>query len=239
MDDKLAVFLHIPKTGGTTLSNIFKNTVALGKDEIVDHLSNEAIYAKYKHAAEAEKTKVKAVLGHYSFGVHELFPNPPAYFTMLREPVDRVISLYYFLRDYPGYYQNHMKNMSFEAYLDWDRQAKNGQTTLISGKNPPSLDTALANLRRFSFIGLTEMFNESLYLLNKQFHWNVDQYKKANITKSRPAVDQVPVPIRKKIERYNEMDIYIYKKVKADLVRQIRSLSDRERAEIGNIKGAK
>lgn len=235
MDDKLTVFLHIPKTGGTTLGNIIKNRVALEPNQLV-HLSHEDIYAKYEHAAEAEKAEVKVVIGHLLFGVHELFPKPPVYFTMLREPVDRVISLYYFLKDYPGYYQDHMKNMSFEEYLDWDPQAKNGQATLISGQFPPTLETTLENLETFAFIGLTEMFNESLYLLNKKFDWSVYNYKKANITKSRPAVHQVPDHILKKIERYNEMDIQIYNKVKADLVQQIQSLSDREREAIGNIK---
>ncbi len=55
------------------------------------------------------------------------------YFTMMRNPIERVISLYYFLKTYPGYYEKNMKNMSFEEYIDWDPQAKNGQIHQICG----------------------------------------------------------------------------------------------------------
>lgn len=54
---------------------------------------------------------------------------------MMRNPIERVISLYYFLKTYPGYYEENMKNMSFEEYIDWDPQAKNGQIHQICGLN--------------------------------------------------------------------------------------------------------
>lgn len=238
MDDKLLVFLHIPKTGGTTLSDIFRKSTSYAPGEIVDHLTQEAIHNQYGELSEQERNAVKVILGHHFYGIHEIFAKPPAYFTMLREPVDRVISQYYFLKNYPGFYQEALKDMSFEEYIDWDPQAQNGQTKLISGTNEVTgIEKALEHLNQFELVGVTEMFNESLFFLNRKFGWNVEQYQKVNITKARPAVHEVPDTILKKIEQANPLDIELYKIAKMNLEKQVLALSDKERAELMKIKG--
>ena len=38
--------------------------------------------------------------GHMLFGLHAILPQPATYITVVREPVDRVISSFYFMRNY-------------------------------------------------------------------------------------------------------------------------------------------
>ena len=38
--------------------------------------------------------------GHMTFGLHEVLPQTATYITVLRDPVDRVISAFYFMRNY-------------------------------------------------------------------------------------------------------------------------------------------
>ncbi|MEK1833449.1 hypothetical protein AAAC51_44670 [Priestia megaterium] len=74
-----------------------------------------------------------------------------------------------------------MKDMSFEEYIEWDPQAKNGQTLQICGTHLPSeasVERAKEKLKDFKVVGITEMFNESLTLLAKEFGWSSVEYKK-------------------------------------------------------------
>ncbi|MEY8738455.1 hypothetical protein AB9M62_02095 [Bacillales bacterium AN1005] len=108
------------------------------------------------------------------------------YFTMLRHPVDRVSSLYYYLmeNDYPGY--EWMKEMTLEEFVEATPEAQNNQTTLLCGYPiNPDVNTAKERLKSFDMVGITELFNESLFLLKKTFNWKNIDYRRVNITKSR------------------------------------------------------
>jgi len=45
-----------------------------------------------------ELERKRLVMGHFGYGLHQRLPGPSRYVSMLREPVDRVVSLYYFFR---------------------------------------------------------------------------------------------------------------------------------------------
>ncbi|MET3089269.1 sulfotransferase family 2 domain-containing protein [Priestia megaterium] len=221
MEKKLIIFMHIPKTGGTTLNDIFKKSYA--ENEIYDHVPLEAMRNHFSQLKEEDKKETKAISGHHFYGIHDLFSKPYTYFTMMRNPIERVISLYYFLKTYPGYYEENMRNMSFEEYIDWDPQARNGQIHQICGQNSQlSLEKAKENLKVFEVVGITEMFNESLLLLKNKFNWANIEYKKENVTKSRPRISEVSPKIIKKIEKNNELDIELYEFIKSNFIKQLK-----------------
>eukprot|EP01133_Synstelium_polycarpum_P007491 gene7491-8764_t len=99
------IFSHIPKTGGTSLVELFR------KNEDPDKFMQ---VVSHPHASSLDNvTKCDTIFGHMQYGLHYYYElkrpdripdrddgmNKYSYMTMLREPVERVISHYYFLRD--------------------------------------------------------------------------------------------------------------------------------------------
>src|SRR5262245_30956087 len=110
--DRIPLFLHIPKTGGTTLKHcIYHQCKADEYYESEEGMLVDGIYyypagldkepdAAIPAAAirALERHDIRAVVGHFSFGIHTYIHRPSTYITLLRDPVDRLVSLYYHIR---------------------------------------------------------------------------------------------------------------------------------------------
>jgi hypothetical protein len=202
---------------------------------MLNHTSADIFYKKGK---VGEGSRIKAISGHHDFGIHEYFNRPFSYFSMVRHPVDRVVSLYYFLASTPQYlnYES-VKNMTLEEFVINNAQAKNHQTSFFSGKNELNLELAKKNLDTyFPIVGITEMFEESVFLLKRRYGWKNIVYKKSNVTKKRPNLKDVPLSTIKLIEENNRLDIELYNYVKTKLQKQLNTLTPAERNELQKYK---
>jgi len=101
-DNVFLIFMHIPKTAGTTLRKAM--AASFSDDEIIYadssdpfdfELTRETLRPLIK-----EKPNAKAIIGHFMYGVHEIiFENIPErrykYITFFRDPVQRMVSEYF------------------------------------------------------------------------------------------------------------------------------------------------
>jgi hypothetical protein len=90
-DAKRLVFLHIPKTGGTTLHELLAENFE--PSEICTERQNRLWYL---HGAELASFRFFS--GHYDRCCEQLIPGKLKIVTVLREPRARLISLYRYLR---------------------------------------------------------------------------------------------------------------------------------------------
>ena len=106
-----AVFLHTQKTAGTSIVEMAR--VAYGLHNVVSH-------ADYVQRGLDECLSVPFVSGHFGYGFAKPIMDGRYSFTFLRDPIDRLISLYSFCRsrrpeEYPIY--EAAQRLSLENFL--------------------------------------------------------------------------------------------------------------------------
>ncbi len=211
------IFLHIPKTAGTTLNRIIEWQYNPLSIFTMDPYRIRATPERLKHLPEARRRRLRMVRGHFYYGVHEYLPQGSTYITMLREPVARFLSSYYFLQRrplHPMHRKVTTERIGVEDFIRLTPQRQNLQTSLIAGIKSngkceeSTLEIAKENLvKSFSIVGLSERFEESLMLIAKTFDWQIPFYENRKVSKTRPKIDSSAVEM---IKEHNRLDLELY-----------------------------
>jgi hypothetical protein len=219
-DSEAVIFLHLPKAAGSTLNRLIEWEYPLFQMYSVDPVFFRWSWAHLHRLSRKRLKRTRMFKGHMLFGLHAILPQPATYITVLREPVDRVISSFYFMRTYklhPLYWKFKFENWSLEDFVRRSPR-ENVQCKIIAGAeyNKPCTaeicERAKENLvRYFSVVGLSERFEESLALMKLRFGWKLQRYSSFNVTRSRPRKADVPQSTLDLIAEKNALDISLYK----------------------------
>ena len=94
------VFVHVPKTAGTTIRAALARAYAPTERAFIYHPSvPDSVTAEALASwPEERRRELRLIMGHIGFGIHSELPGPSRYVTMLREPMDRLVSLFDYFR---------------------------------------------------------------------------------------------------------------------------------------------
>jgi hypothetical protein len=220
--DEAVIFLHLPKCGGTTLNRIIEWEYPPSRIFSVDPSFFRWSYYRMTCWPARRLARMRVFKGHMPFGLHERLPHPAVYITVLRDPIDRAVSEYYYALSRPIHPQHRMmKKMSIVQYIETTPHA-NVQTKLIAGGQSGydflagectelTLEKARKNLERhFAIVGLTERFEETLALAKLILGWRVAQYADFNVTRGRPAKERIPPDVQSLIAQRYRFDVELY-----------------------------
>ena len=200
----MIVFLHIPKTAGSTFQFILENSFGVSACH-TDHNKKPRFTQDDFDFARMVFPGMKSLAGHNLVDPLSLTVPDPFHITFLREPVARVFSNYQDTVLIGG------NTASFEADLRRNEHLENFQVKVIAGGR--DLDRAKRYLEQCRFVGLTEKFDLSLSVLGKLCPYRLNpNYKRR---RTAPAND-----IKKSLENdprivdmareHNRLDLELY-----------------------------
>jgi hypothetical protein len=218
-------FLHVPKTGGSSLTAAL--AASLGPHDFYQLPSDRAGKVPVARLLE----RYRAVAGHFTMAHLEPVSSSAFLFTFLREPVDRVVSLFHFYRlQQAGAHLDPRVTAvksadAFAAFVDGlsDRLSpwSNWQTYVFSGASDcesPAvklLPRALANLDRFDFVGVQDELTRGADVLGRLRGWSlVLPPRRINVTTERPGLAQLPGRTRSKLDELNRCDAELFERAR-------------------------
>jgi hypothetical protein len=231
------IFLHLPKAGGSTMQDILVRQYRTGFG--FRFTGDRAELRAFRALPERVRARFDLLHGHVHFGIHQWVPDPAVYVTMLRDPVDRVISHYYFVLSHPGHYvYKKASRLSLKEYaatkptheidndmVRWLTAREHFEVRL--GKVTRSmLDEAKWNLEfAVSVFGLMERFDESLLCFQRALWWSDVSYREMkNVNKNRPPLAEIPPDALDAIREANALDVELYEHAKALFEEQLMRL---------------
>jgi hypothetical protein len=202
--DRALFFFHVPKAGGTSVAGALANRFA----------AEERLSIYYDDDPDdAAINAARYVTGHVSMSILERFDRRPYSVTVLRDPIERALSMYSFLRELERAVTNRLGLQRYEAALrlakehsldDFIRVAPdlaehylgNWQSRMLGGKplggTDERLEDALAGLERCDFVGLADRPDESLDWLTRRLGWEpLTPLPRTNVTRTRLRRDDV------------------------------------------------
>lgn len=199
------IFIHIPKTGGTTINSAMNNT-----------FWQTEVGFNYRHILANKKSNSGDIFDSENINKYKEY----IIFMMLRDPIDRLISEYYFIKERQEFIDL-LKNKpkTFESYIK-NRQTQNAVVNFLRGRrmydlhaaNQEDLNEVLNAIDNTPIhIGIFEQFAESLYYFGEKtgIKWKKNIEVK-RMTFKRPQAKEISNEIRDLILEHNQLDVKLY-----------------------------
>lgn len=220
--NKLVLFIHIPKTAGTSFRKAAENyftkentyydyspssseTSAIILENIYQ---NQDMYALAKYFENKENIFLS---GHFHAVKYASLFETLNIVTFVREPIEQVLS----------HYEHHCRDLGYKEDLETfvkDNRFKNIQSRILAGRP----------IELYGFIGLTEEYSKSIMLINDYYGLNIEVLTE-NISENKFLTsDALDDEMLNLIVKENSVDIELYKQAKKIFEERIRCYENKE-----------
>jgi hypothetical protein len=236
----LTVFMHIPKTGGTTLCNVLSR-------QYHHSLRVKSVYSPIRDIAKEKAGSGVPFLLNGHLGYDEVKDIEDSFlFTFLRSPISRVISHYCFLKETPSNdnyeYLNRADTTIESFYAQKEKKdIDNCLVRYISGQhkdfgmiNKDDYLLALHNLEhKIDFFGMQEHYDESLIMLGDRLGWRLPIYRKKNLTTKKEVVSDDTLEF---LIEANMWDMLLFEKAKEIFKENMATMSAVQKRKLAGMK---
>jgi hypothetical protein len=234
------IFLHIPKAAGSTVQKMVMQHYPGALSYIFT--GDTAQWLEFPKMSEDDRASLDVILGHVHYGIHEHLPDPATYITMLRDPVDRVVSHYYYVLSNPDHYLHRKiarRGYTLEEFAitrishELDNDQVRWLTSLhhfdvrVGDVDRSLLEEAKWNLENgIAAVGLLERFHESLTCFERAFGWEDSSMPSPrNVNPDRPPLSEIDPRALAAIREVNHFDVELYEFVEALFEEQLTRLA--------------
>jgi hypothetical protein len=229
--------VHIMKTGGTSLLHQFHQNFApeevypnreldMDAERFLKHLRVDYLLS----LSEERRRAIRVYMGHFPYVACELLGIDLVKLSLLREPIDRTVSLLQQLKRNGPRHKDSTLEQIYEHPNVFSRLTANHQTKVFATKadddlvdynnvivvDADRLALAKRNLAQIDVLGLTEQYDEFLDELQSRFGWHFNRNVRAN---ENVAIEGASPELRRRIAKDNEFDLELYDYAR-DLLRQ-------------------
>jgi len=218
--------MHIQKTAGTSITEAVRPYY---RNDIVSH-------GDYLKHDPASLKNIRFISGHFGFEYARQFMDGRYAFTFLRDPVERILSLYYFSRtrdpaEFPIYRLAHELDLAeylragfdrkdVNTYL-WNQQAwqlacgwTEGAQEIPDFTEAQILEQAKAHVMEFNYIGFVESFAADSKAILANLRVPPERLVPANLTPARPHRNDLPAATIRLAEELTRLDAALYEHAK-------------------------
>ena len=205
-------FMHLPKTGGTSIRQAARDIfpperilmVYGRKSQWSTPFATELVYVR-RDVSDAQRMAMRsehivekriAFFSSHLCAAHLPCFDPARAFTILRDPVERVLSEYYFFQQ-KGYSQDPL-----EVFIERPEH-----------RNVQHRKLAPVDLKALGAVGVLESYDAFIAQLNERFGLRfVPLHENRGGLVKRIQAGRVGADVRQRIEALNEADVAIYRK---------------------------
>jgi len=252
------LFMHIPKTGGTSMRKAVGDAYESSERAFI--YEEGGVRGSLKRRAFAklpseERARVRLAFGHYPYGLHSSVPGDSAYVAVVRDPVDRVISVYDHYRHHKGVRYALMSStarsrdraameraeieqsgLDLESWIfermptevdnQMVRQIAGAPTIPFGECGDDLLATALEHIeQRFEMLMLQDELPAGLTRLSSRIGRPLTSGHRLKVNRRRQPIDAVEKRVRDRIADLNRLDTQLYAFARA---RQTEMMSGRD-----------
>lgn len=228
MSPKKILFEHVPKCGGTSIVNY-----------LVSHYGNDQVYYirgdrarayidHFKRLTGQERNKYRLIFGHGAHHLLECVAESWIKLTVLRNPVQRIISHYHYVLRTPDHYLYQKvtsEGLTLKAYATrgLSGELRNNLVCRFTGlaaedaeRHPEdSVERAIQTLReKYDVVGVLAHLEAAMDLLKEKAGFTkAFGSRKLNSTRYQVPLASIPESTKSAIAEVNSLDMRLYERV--------------------------